>query len=123
MEIILTIRRHRILNTKISARLRELYGERYSRALEAVTEGRVKAYRFMPSGKLVWIVESLERDYMVIPLIYCDCEDFYLNVVLRRLIDVCYHLLAQALAEAIGKYEIVELPDELYLRFIEEWLP
>ena len=99
-----------------------VYDDRYRRALEAVAGGRVRLYRFVPSGLVAWVVEGQRRDYLVIPLTYCDCEDFLLNVVLRAELDACYHILAQAIAEALGRYKVIELPDDLYERFLEEWL-
>ncbi len=99
-----------------------MYGERFSKALRVLSNRGVKLFRFSPSGILIWMVEGKERDYLVIPLIYCDCDDFYLNVVIRGESDICYHLIAQAIAEALGFFTLIELPDELYERFIEAWL-
>ncbi|MCD6509778.1 MAG: hypothetical protein J7L11_05255 [Thermoprotei archaeon] len=122
MSVIARIRQSANINGETNTWLRTKYGDKYSRALETMARGGVKLYRFMPSTRTIWIVEGHERDYLVIPFIYCDCEDFYLNVVIRRKDDICYHMLAQALADALGSYTLVELPDELYERFLEEWL-
>jgi hypothetical protein len=47
--------------------LYELFGQRFTKALDAVTEGRVKKYIFHPSGRTVWIVVGRERDYLIMP--------------------------------------------------------
>ncbi len=36
--------------------LYELFGQRFTKALDALKEGRVKKYSFKPSGRTVWIV-------------------------------------------------------------------
>ncbi|RLF23991.1 MAG: hypothetical protein DRN15_04595 [Thermoprotei archaeon] len=110
------------LKPKISAEFRLAYGDRYSRALDAVARDCVRRYLFEPSGKEIWIVEGKEASYFVIPYAYCDCDDFYLNVVIRGLIDACYHLIAQAIAEALGRYTTTRLPDDVYRRMMNEWL-
>ncbi|RLF13258.1 MAG: hypothetical protein DRJ68_01640 [Thermoprotei archaeon] len=95
--------------------------ERLEKALEAVHEGRVKKYVFKPSGRVVWIVVGKTRDYWVIPRLYCTCNDFYINVVSRRKNVLCYHIIAQAVAEKTGKYEVFEVSDEEGVKLEEEW--
>lgn len=110
---------------KITANLmrefENLLGERFRKALTAVKEGAVKRFIFCPSLREVWIVVGRNREYEVIPRIYCNCEDFYINAIARRKIDLCYHLLAQAIAEALGEYSTYLVSDEFYEYFMKEW--
>ena len=81
----------------------------------------VKKYVFEPSGRIVWIVVGRERDYQVLPEVnYCTCEDYYFRVLDGEIL-LCYHLLAQKLAEALGKYEEIKESDSLYETLTAEW--
>jgi predicted nucleic acid-binding Zn finger protein len=101
--------------------LYEVFGQRFTRAFEVLKENRVKKYVFKPSGRIVWIVVGKERDYLLMPRAeFCTCDDFYFRV-LDREIHLCYHLIAQKLANILEWYEAIEEHDELYDSLMEEW--
>lgn len=101
------------------SRLSEAYGQRLKKALETLNEGRVKKYVFQPSGRIVWIVVGKNRDYLVMPEIgFCFCYDFYFQFDRGHL---CYHIIAQKLAEAICAFDTFEDDDQLYNVLIKEW--
>jgi len=100
-------------------RLSEAFGQRVAKALEALNEGRIKKYVFKPSGRIVWIVVGKRRDYLVMPAIdYCSCYDFYFQFDHGH---VCYHIIAQKLAEALGRFDAFEDDDQFYNVLIKEW--
>jgi predicted nucleic acid-binding Zn finger protein len=102
-------------------RLFEVFSQRFTRAFEALKEGRVKKYVFKPSGKVVWIVVGKERDYLLMPEAeFCTCDDFYFRVLDKK-IHLCYHLIAQKLAKILDWYEPIEEHDELYDSLMSEW--
>lgn len=101
--------------------LRAAFGPRFARAWEALREGRVKKYVFKPSGRVVWIVVGRERDYLLMPAAdFCPCDDFYYRVMDREA-HLCYHLIAQKMAEALSRYDSVEAEDGLYETLMGEW--
>jgi predicted nucleic acid-binding Zn finger protein len=101
--------------------LYEIFGQRFTRAFEALKENRVKKYVFKPSGKTVWIVVGRERDYLIMPQAeFCTCDDFYFRV-LDREVHMCYHLIAQKLANNLDWYEVIEEHDDLYESLMKEW--
>jgi predicted nucleic acid-binding Zn finger protein len=101
------------------AQLSEAFGQRVAKALEALNEGRIKKYVFKPSGRIVWIVVGKRRDYLVMPAIdYCSCYDFYFQFDRGH---VCYHIIAQKLAEATGRFDAFEDDDQFYNVLIKEW--
>jgi predicted nucleic acid-binding Zn finger protein len=109
------------LTGKNLTKLYEIFGQRFTRAFEALKEGRVKKYNFKPSGRTVWIVVGKERDYLLMPEAeFCSCDDFYFRV-LDKEIHLCYHLIAQKLAKILGWYETIEEHDELYDSLMDEW--
>lgn len=97
------------------------FGQRFDKALEAVEGKRVKKYVFAPSNRVVWIVVGKERDYLIMPTVdFCTCDDFYFRAMDRQ-IHLCYHLIAQKLAEATEYYDMYEEDDELYDVLMKEW--
>jgi predicted nucleic acid-binding Zn finger protein len=109
------------LTGKNLTRLYETFGQRFTKAFEALKENRVKKYVFKPSGKTIWIVVGKERDYLIIPQAeFCTCDDFYFRVMDRQ-VHLCYHLIAQKIANCLGWYEGIEEHDELYDSLMAEW--
>jgi predicted nucleic acid-binding Zn finger protein len=109
------------LTGKDLTRLCEVFGQRFTRAFESLKENRVKRYVFRPSGRVVWIVVGKERDYLIMPEAeFCMCDDFYFRVVDKK-VHLCYHLIAQKLASALGWREGIEEHDELYDSLMSEW--
>jgi len=101
--------------------LYELFGQRFSKALNALKENRVKKYVFEPSGRKVWIVIGRERDYLIMPAAeFCMCDDFYFRVLDKK-IHLCYHLIAQKIARNLAWYETIEESDKLYESLMNEW--
>ncbi len=101
--------------------LAKIFGKRFENAWKAVAEGAVKKYVFEPSGRTVWIVVGKERDYQVLPEVnYCTCEDYYFRVLDGEIL-LCYHILAQKLAEALNRYEQIDESDDLYETLTAEW--
>jgi predicted nucleic acid-binding Zn finger protein len=109
------------LSGKNLTELYELFGQRFTKALDALKENRVKRYVFKPSGRTVWIVIGRERDYLIMPEAeFCSCDDFYFRVLDKK-IHLCYHLIAQKIARNLGWYETLEENDELYNTLMNEW--
>jgi predicted nucleic acid-binding Zn finger protein len=109
------------LSGKNLTALYELFGQRFTKALNALKENRVKKYVFKPSGRKVWIVIGRERDYLIMPEAeFCMCDDFYFRVLDKK-IHLCYHLIAQKIARNLGWYETIEESDELFESLMNEW--
>jgi predicted nucleic acid-binding Zn finger protein len=109
------------LSGKNLTELHELFGQRFTKALGALKENRVKKYVFKPSGRTVWIAIGRERDYLIMPEAeFCMCDDFYFRVLDKK-IHLCYHLIAQKIARNLGWYETLEENDKLYESLMNEW--
>jgi predicted nucleic acid-binding Zn finger protein len=101
--------------------LYEIFGQRFTKALDALKENRVKKYVFKSSGKVVWIVVGRERDYLLMPEAeFCTCDDFYFRVLDRK-VHLCYHLIAQKVARNLGWFETINENDDLYDSLMAEW--
>ena len=101
--------------------LTKALGSRFKKALEAINEARVKKYIFSPSNRIVWIVVGREREYQIMPVAgFCSCDDFYFRVM-EKDTNICYHLIAQKIAETLEKFDQIEEEDRLYDCLMEEW--
>jgi predicted nucleic acid-binding Zn finger protein len=109
------------VNDKQLTQLSEVLGSRFTKAWKALEEGRVKKYVFSPSDRIVWIVVGREREYQIMPAAgFCSCDDFYFRVMDREA-HICYHLIAQKMADALGWFDNIEEDDETYDYLMEEW--
>lgn len=109
------------IRNSVLDKLSAAFGQRFAKAWKAVKDKRVKKYVFRPSNRVVWIVVGKGRDYLIMPAAYfCTCDDFYFRVMDRQ-IHLCYHLIAQKLAEALESYDLYEEDDELYDVLMKEW--
>ena len=101
--------------------LKEAFGLRFTKAWDTIQEERVKKYIFNPSGRIIWIVVGREREYQIIPAAgFCSCDDFYFRVMDRET-NICYHLIAQKLADALTLYDKIEEEDRLFECLMDEW--
>jgi predicted nucleic acid-binding Zn finger protein len=102
-------------------RLRNIFKERFTRAWRLVTRRRIKRYYFKPSGREIWIAVGNNAEYLIYPYAgYCSCSDFYFRV-LDQEVALCYHLLAQKIAEAIDHYDTIHEDDDAYGTLMEIW--
>jgi predicted nucleic acid-binding Zn finger protein len=75
-----------------------VHGDRGQRAIEAVSEGRVKEYRDFT------VVVGREDEYVVEDGA-CTCKDAEYNLDPEDPTDLCWHAIAVAIAERVGAVE------------------
>jgi predicted nucleic acid-binding Zn finger protein len=100
---------------------KEKYGKKFVKALRAVEEGKIIRYDFGPSESVTWIAKGQSRQYLIIPEIYCTCRSFYQEVVISRETNMCYHLLAQRIAEIRGQFKTQKSTDAERRKLYVEW--
>lgn len=94
--------------------LLQFFRNRFTNALDAITNHRVHKYVFTPSNRVLWSVEGKTQEYQILPLAsFCACSDFYFRVINRE-IFLCYHLLAFKLAYILHQYIVIVRPDQNY---------
>ena len=97
------------------------FAKRLENALNLVKNRHVKKYVFKPSGRVIWAVRGRKAVYQVIPDAgFCNCDDYYFRVIGRKK-HLCYHMIAQRMAEALHLYDLAELPDREYPAITEMW--
>jgi predicted nucleic acid-binding Zn finger protein len=103
------------------ARLEEQFGDRCKNALVLVEKRRVHRYKFKPSGRTIWTVKGRKAVYQVIPETnFCNCDDYYFRVMDGKR-ALCYHIIAQKISSALGRYDTSNLRDTQYSKITQQW--
>ena len=111
------------LTQEMKGVLDKTFQKRSQQALDLVTGGKVSRFNFSPSGRVVWIVSGRKGEYQVLPEgLFCTCDDYYFRVMGHKK-QLCYHLIAQQLAEAMDKHQEDSLRDADYASFTAKWKP
>lgn len=109
------------LGKELSEKLEDHFGERSHRALNLVKKGSVKRYLFEPSGRVIWEVKGRKATYQVMPNTnFCSCDDYYFRVMNSKK-QLCYHIIAQRIASALGRFEGEEHHDRDYGKITRKW--
>ena len=104
-------------------RLIEAFQKRFNQATDLVEANHVKRYVFNPSHRTIWEVTGKRGEYQVVPeSMFCNCDDYYYRVMSGKK-QVCYHIIAQQLAEALGKYQTIDMTDASYAQVTSKWTP
>ena len=94
--------------------LETTFQKRFQQALGLAEGEKVRKYRFSPSGRILWIVSGRGREYQVLPeSTFCTCDDYHFRVMEHKK-QLCYHIIAQRLSEAMGNYIVTEMIDSRY---------
>ncbi len=103
-----------------------IFPDKADKVLDVIKKGITK-YTFKPSNRVIWLalgsikdvkkrskdnLDTVYREYLIYPKLYCSCLNFYKEVVKNQSIGYCKHLIAQVICEALNKYKKVELKDK-----------
>lgn len=117
------LRRTGALTDQLKQVLSKTFQKRLDQALVLLEGGGVSRFRFSPSGRVVWVVSGRRGKYQVVPeSMFCTCDDYYFRVMGRKK-QLCYHLIAQQLAEAVGKLREDSFKDKDYESVTAQWKP
>ncbi len=115
------LRRTHLLTQSQKQILSKVFEKRLPQALAIVEAGKVANYRFNPSGRTVWIVKGRKGEYQVMPdSMFCTCDDYYFRVMDKKK-QLCYHLVAQQIADGLGKFVESDLADSKYSEVTSRW--
>lgn len=115
------LKSHRELPAQLKEKLMKTFGERFTNAWELASSRKVRRYEFNPSGRVVWAVQGRKSEYQVIPDIpFCYCDDYYFRVMDRKR-ELCYHIIAQRIAEATDQFESISKNDVQYSSITNRW--
>jgi predicted nucleic acid-binding Zn finger protein len=93
---------------------------RLTKALELVRNAKVSLHVFKPSERKMWVVTGEHGEYLILPYAkFCSCSDFYFQITKELKAHVCYHLIAQKIAQLLEIYQKEEHGDEEYMSVLE----
>ncbi len=99
------------LTPRLVDRITDVHGDRGARAIEAVSESRVKGY-------LDFTVVVGYREEYVVEDGGCTCKDSEYNLDRRDPTELCWHALAVAIAERVDAVD----HHEMYYSEVREFL-
>ncbi len=109
------------LSARLSDVLAKTLGERFTNGWELAKAHKVRRYEFKPSGRVVWAVQGRKGEYQVMPDIpFCYCDDYYFRVMDRKR-GLCYHIIAQRVAEALNQFQKIPKRDSQYSTITARW--
>jgi predicted nucleic acid-binding Zn finger protein len=120
-EAVAELKARKGLSVQMKDSLTKLFGERFLNGWELASSRKVRRYEFRPSGRIVWAVQGRKGEYQVMPDIpFCYCDDYYFRVMDRKR-GLCYHIIAQRVAEALNQFEKVTKRDSQYSNITARW--
>ena len=120
-EVCADIRASGSLQSDSRNRLLAQFKKRFENAESLVQKGAVRKLVFNPSERVIWTVRGRSGEYQVIPRSnFCNCDDYYFRVIGRKR-QLCYHLIAQKLAESLGQFQTESHPDSKYSSVTRKW--
>jgi predicted nucleic acid-binding Zn finger protein len=107
------------LDEEIVQYINSIFANKAQRVLDVIEKGITK-YIYNPSKRIIWVAMGENCEHIIYPKIYCSCQDFYKNVVVKRKRDFCKHLIAQIICEALNEYNVLELEDNEFNKLIND---
>lgn len=108
------IEESKVLDKDLENELKALFPDKIEKAVETMEKGIIQ-YVFTPSKRILWTAIGDEREHILYPGLYCDCLDFYKNVVINKKNSICKHLLAQILSLGLKNFKKINLNDEEFI--------
>ncbi len=120
-EAIAELRSDGRLSERLKDSLLKAFGERFTNGWELASSGKVRRYEFIPSGRVVWVVQGRRGEYQVMPDIpFCYCDDYYFRVMDKKR-GLCYHIIAQRVAETLNRFVRISKKDAQYSTITDRW--
>lgn len=120
-EAVSELKAHSELSARLSDALVKALGERFTNGWHLAKSRKVRRYEFKPSARVVWAVQGRKGEYQVMPDIpFCYCDDYYFRVMERKR-GLCYHIIAQRVAEALNQFEKIGKKDSQYSNITARW--
>jgi predicted nucleic acid-binding Zn finger protein len=110
-------KRKQVIDEEFITYLETIFPDKSTDVLEVLKRG-IKKYTYKPSNRIVWAAIGENQEHMIYPKLYCSCQDFYKNVVIKQKRKFCKHIIAQIISEAFNKFEAVILKDNEFKEFL-----
>jgi len=109
------------LSDQMKDSLTKTFGSRFANGWNLANSKKVIRYEFRPSGRVVWTVQGRKGEYQVMADIpFCYCDDYYFRVMDKKR-GLCYHIIAQRIAEALNQFVRKSKKDAQYSIITDRW--
>ena len=109
-----------IIDEEFLTFLESVFPDKSATVIEVIKRGITK-YVYTPSNRIVWTAKGENQEHMIYPQLYCSCQDFYKNIVIKRKRDFCKHILAQIISEALKSYKLEKVKDHHFNNLIRDF--
>ena len=116
-EVFIKAKKKEIIDEEFISFLDEIFPGRSTNVIYVLKRGIIK-YIYTPSNRTVWAAKGENQEHLIYPKLYCSCQDFYKNVVIKRNHNFCKHILAQIISEALNKFEIMNVEDSKFIELL-----
>jgi predicted nucleic acid-binding Zn finger protein len=110
-------KKKQVIDEEFITYLERIFPNKSTDVLKVLKRG-IKKYIYKPSNRIVWAAIGENQEHMIYPKLYCSCQDFYKNVVIKQKRKFCKHIIAQIISEAFNKFEAVFLKDDEFKEFL-----
>ncbi len=118
-EVFINAKKKQVIDEEFISFLDTIFPGRSTNVIEVLKRGITK-YVYAPSNRTVWVAKGENQEHLIYPKLYCSCQDFYKNVVIKRNHNFCKHILAQIISEAFDKFKTVNLEDHKFKELIRD---
>ena len=109
-----------IIDEEFLTFLESVFPDKSATVIEVIKRGITK-YVYTPSNRIIWTAKGENQEHMIYPQLYCSCQDFYKNIVIKRKRDFCKHILAQIISEALKSYKLEKVKDQHFNNLIRDF--
>ena len=110
-------KRKQVIDEEFITYLDTIFPDKSTNVLDVLKRGIIR-YIYKPSDRIVWAARGENQEHMIYPKLYCSCQDFYKNVVIKQKRKFCKHIIAQIISEALNKFESIILKDDEFKEFV-----
>ncbi|HME51240.1 MAG TPA: hypothetical protein VKM55_03420 [Candidatus Lokiarchaeia archaeon] len=100
----------------------EVLHNKWAKIQALIAKEKIFRYNFMPSGMQFWVILGKTDEYLILPLNFCSCSDFYFNVLFKKKEICCYHIIAQIICQELNHFTAIYKDDNWYLDYLEDFL-
>jgi predicted nucleic acid-binding Zn finger protein len=112
-------KKKQIIDEEFISFLEKIFPDKSTNVLDVLKRGIIK-YTYKPSNRIVWVAKGENQEHLIYPKLFCSCQDFYKNVVVKKKRDFCKHILAQIISEALNKFEAISLEDDKFKEIVKD---
>jgi len=111
------VKKKQVIDEEFIKFLETIFPDKSTDVIDVLKRGIIR-YTYKPSNRIVWAARGENQEHLIYPRLYCSCQDFYKNVVIKKKRKFCKHILAQIISEALNKFDRVTLRDDEFKDFL-----